>query len=94
MKNKTLFSVVPTSVLYNEDLTAGEIVFYTKLLNLCNEDFYVDITNGKLAELVNMSADSVKKILSQLRNKKLIRTEEVYIIPYTFIATRRIHCEV
>ena len=94
MNNKSLFSVVPTSVLYNKDLTAGEIVFFTKLLNLCNEDLYVDITNNELGKLCNMSTDSVKKFLYQLKNKQLIETEDVYITPYTYIATRRIHCEV
>lgn len=93
MEIKGLYSFVPTNILYNKELTAGEIVFFIKLLNICNKYFYVDISNGDLAELFEMHVDSVKQFLRQLKSKKLIKTEELYLTPRTKITTRRIYCE-
>jgi transcription initiation factor IIE alpha subunit len=93
MEIKGLYAVVPISILHNKELTPGEVVFFTKLLNICNKGFYVDISNGDLAKLFNMHIDSVKQFLRKLKNKKLIRVEDVYNTPYTFIQTRRIYCE-
>lgn len=82
------YSVIPSVVLFHEELSANAKLLYAVLTNLCDGEGYCWATNGYLAGLFNVSESSVSRWVSQLEGMGYIRSE---MAPTEKGAERRIY---
>lgn len=80
------FTIIPNEILYNNDLTDGEKMFFLKLLGLSNSSGSLYHGNDTLAEKLGCKYDNVAKYLGLLKKKNMLVTLTVGT------STRRVIC--
>lgn len=69
------FVILPEHILFSDELTTGEVVFYAKLISLSNKSNGTLLHgNDTLSESLNCSVSNIKKYLDSLKKKDLIQT--------------------
>lgn len=71
------YSVIPSVVLFHEELSANAKLLYAVLTNLCDGEGYCWATNEYLASLFGLSERTVSRWISQLEKLGFIRLEMV-----------------
>lgn len=68
------FTILHNELLFNNEITPKEKIFYLQLLSKRNKDHgYIFHSNESIAEITGLGIESVKKLLSKLEKKKLIK---------------------
>lgn len=71
------YSVIPATVLYNEELKANEKLLYAIITSLACKEGYCFASNKYLAEKLNVNPKTVSSWISDLRDKGFITVELV-----------------
>ena len=81
---------IPTEILLNEELTDKEKLILAMILYLSEEKSSCFASNKYIANIVNVTADRVSKIISSLRDKNYIKVKLKYKTDSKEIAERQI----
>lgn len=82
------YSVIPSVILFREDLAANAKLLYAVLTNLCDNQGYCWASNEYLAGVFGVSESTVTRWISQLERLGVIRSE---MIPNAKGTERRIY---
>ena len=69
---------IPAEILLNEELTDKEKIIFAMILYLSEETSSCFASNKYIANIVNVTADRVSKIISSLRDKNYIKVKLKY----------------
>ena len=69
---------IPAEILLNEDLSDKEKIILSMILYLSEETKSCFVSNKYIANIVNVTADRVSKIISSLREKNYIKVKLKY----------------
>ena len=72
---KNFYIVIPAQVRYCLELKASEKLFYSDLLNQCNEQGYCVASNSYFSELLNVSRATISQYISSLQKAGFITCE-------------------
>lgn len=73
-----IFGVIPSTVRYDERLSANAKILYAELTSIMDVKGYCFITNSELAELYNVSLTTMSKWIKNLIDCGYIETENMY----------------
>ncbi len=74
-ETRGFYIVIPAIVRHCAELKASEILFYSDLINQCNEHGYCTTSNGNFAELLNVSRATISQYISSLKKAGFITYE-------------------
>lgn len=97
-QNIAYYAIIPSTVLYKDDLKPNQKLLYAIITSLSNKEGYCYATNRYLAEKLKVKSNTVSSWITDLKRKgfikvELIRNEKKQIIqrriylndvPYTF----------
>jgi hypothetical protein len=75
MNKPNFYAIIPANVRYDTDLTPSAKLLYGEISALSNAQGFCWATNAYFAELYNMSARNVSRLISSLADKGFIRIE-------------------
>lgn len=70
---KNYFTIIPSKVRYDKDLSPNAKLLYGEILALCNDKGYCWASNRYWAELYNVSNRTVSKWIDELSKKEYIK---------------------
>lgn len=73
--NIIYYAVIPATVRYDKELKASEKLLYGKITVLANRYGYCYAKNKYLAELYDVSTETMSRWISNLEKKGYIKTE-------------------
>lgn len=72
---RNYYAILPANVRYDKDITPNAKLLYAEITALCNEKGYCWATNDYFADLYNISDRTIRRLISQLSDKKYIVVE-------------------
>lgn len=99
MEKPNYYSVIPSTVRYDDDLKANEKLLYGEISALSNKYGYCTAGNVYFADLYKVHKKTVSDWISHLKEKGYIEVEMVYedkkiIERRIFIETKRVNAKV
>ena len=75
MDTPGFWSVLPAHVRYNKKLSDFAKILFSEITALSNKDGYCTASNGTLGEWHDKDPKTISRVISKLRDEKLIRVE-------------------
>ena len=72
------YAVIPATVLYDDELSSSEKLFYAIISQLANKEGYCWASNQYLAEICKVKNDSIQRWLRRLTDKEYIYIDYIY----------------
>ena len=73
MDKPTYYTIIPSEVRYNKNISANEKVLYSEIYTLSQKSGGCFASNGFFAELYGVHKNTISKWISTLKEEKLIR---------------------
>jgi predicted HTH transcriptional regulator len=74
-REEGFFCIIPALVLQNQKLSDGAKILYGEISALVNKYGYCYATNKHLAERLNKTERTIRNLIRELKNAKLIKVE-------------------
>lgn len=68
---------IPSKVLHNKNLKPNSKILYGEIARLSQKDGYCYASNKYLGELLNIKEKSVSRLLKELKESGLVKSEEI-----------------
>lgn len=77
INNVGYYSIIPATILYNNELKANEKLLYAIITSLSNKEGYCFASNKYLAEKLKVNPKTVSSWISDLRNRNFIVVKQI-----------------
>lgn len=75
LRDLSAFCIIPYSVMYDQDLSDGEVRIYIAISSLANQRGYCFASNNYLANALGKSSSTIKRALQKLEQKGFIKRD-------------------
>ena len=81
------YAVIPSTVLFNEELKSNEKLLYAVITALANKEGYCYASNNYLADLFNSKAHTISNWISHLNKLNFVYFKKI-VITVTFLKNK------
>lgn len=75
LRDLSAFCIIPYSIMYDKDLSDGEVRIYIAISSLANQRGYCFASNNYLANALGKSSSTIKRALQKLEQKGFIKRD-------------------